>query len=84
MDMVCRLTESEQPFGPTEAVTVEEAMKAYSLGSARAERSESGRGALKFGQLADYVVLGADPRQLLPREIGHTPVTFTRCQLPDQ
>ncbi len=83
MDMVCRLTESERPFGPTEAITVEEAMKAYSLGSARAERSESGRGALRVGQLADYVVLGADPRRLLPREIGHTPVTFTSCAQPE-
>jgi predicted amidohydrolase YtcJ len=79
MDMVCRLTESERPFGSAEAITVEEAMNAYSVGSAQAEHTESSRGSLKVGQLADFVVLVDDPRRLPPREIGPTPVVFTSC-----
>lgn len=79
MDMVSRLTESEHPFGSAEAITVEEAMKAYTVGSAQAEHVDSSRGALKVGQLADFVVLDHDPRQLPPREIGHIPVVFTSC-----
>ena len=76
-DMVCRLTESDAPFGPSEALTVEEAMRAYSEGSAWAEHSEQSRGALKEGQLADYVLLAADPRRVDPKEIGTVPVLAT-------
>lgn len=78
-DMVCRLTESLRPFGRAEAITAEEAMKAYSLGSAWAEHAEPSRGALRLGQLADFVVLGEDPRQVPPQEIGAIPTTATSC-----
>lgn len=73
-DMVCRLTESGTPFGPSEALSVDEAMRAYTEGSARAEHSENSRGALKRGQLADFVVLAEDPRRVKAEEIGDVPV----------
>lgn len=76
-DMVRRVTQSEAPFAPSEALTVEQAMRAYSEGSAWAERSEQSRGALREGQLADFVVLGADPRRVSEDEIGDVPVLAT-------
>lgn len=76
-DMVRRTTASGSPFGPAEALTVEEAMRAYSLGSAYAERSEGDRGSFRLGKLADFVVLGADPRHLPPDELADLPVLAT-------
>ena len=63
-DMVARRTESGQPFSTAEALTVEEALRCYTLGSAVATKTEHDRGTLRVGTLADVVVLGADPRDL--------------------
>ena len=49
-------------MGPDEAITVEEAIRAYTLGSAYACRREHVLGSLTPGKLADLVVLGDDPR----------------------
>ncbi len=76
-DMVARRTESGVLFGEGEALTVEQAMRAYSAGSAFAERTESDRGSLALGQLADFVVLGADPRAVAVTEISSVPVVAT-------
>jgi predicted amidohydrolase YtcJ len=76
-DMVRRKTESGAPFAEHEALTVEQAMRAYSAGSAHAERSEADRGSLRLGQLADFVVLADDPRRLDPSEIASVPVLAT-------
>jgi len=76
-DMVARRTESGALFGKDEALTVEQAMRAYSVGSAFAERTELDRGSLGLGQLADFVVLGADPRAVAVSEISSVPVVAT-------
>jgi predicted amidohydrolase YtcJ len=76
-DMVRRLTASGAPFGPEEALTPEQALRAYSVGSAFAERVEHDRGSLLVGQLADFVVLGEDPRTTAVAEISSVPVVAT-------
>ena len=77
--MVSRRTESGRPFAPQEALSVEEAMRCYTLGSAVATRTEADRGTLRVGKLADVVVLGADPRVLGddPAAIAEVPVVAT-------
>ncbi|GGN13178.1 amidohydrolase [Lentzea pudingi] len=60
--MVNRNSSSGRPIGPDEAITVEEAIHAYTLGSAYACRKEHVLGSLTPGKLADLVVLGDDPR----------------------
>ena len=62
-DMVARRTESGQPFAPSEALSVEEALRSYTVGSAFATRTDADRGTLGLGKLADVVALGADPRR---------------------
>ena len=47
-------------FFPEECVTVEQAIDAYTLGSAYAEFKEDRKGRLKPGYLADMVVLDTD------------------------
>lgn len=77
-DMVARRTESGAPFSPDEALTAEQALRAYTAGSAFATRSDHERGTLAVGKLADLVVLGADPRALgRPDEIAEVPVVAT-------
>ncbi|SFR23069.1 hypothetical protein SAMN04488564_106465 [Lentzea waywayandensis] len=60
--MVRRRSSSGRAVGPAEAITVEEALHAYTLGSAYACRKEHVLGSLTPGKLADLVVLGDDPR----------------------
>ncbi|MEV6243361.1 amidohydrolase [Lentzea sp. NPDC051838] len=60
--MVRRRSAAGQAVGPDEAITVEEAIRAYTLGSAYACRKEHVLGSLTPGKLADLVVLGEDPR----------------------
>jgi len=78
-DMVARRTESGRPFAPHEALSVEEAMRSYTSGSAFATRTEVDRGTLSLGKLADVVALGADPRDLDddPGEIAAVRVVAT-------
>lgn len=79
--MVERTSSSGAPVGPKEAVTVDEALAAYTTGSAYACRLDgaAGRlaGRLAAGTLADLVVLGADPREVEPSAIAEIPVVAT-------
>jgi predicted amidohydrolase YtcJ len=58
------------PTNPKEAITIEQAVKAYTKGSAYAEFMEKEKGMIKAGMLADLVVLSQDifsiPLQALP------------------
>ncbi|MPM71546.1 hypothetical protein SDC9_118512 [bioreactor metagenome] len=60
---VTRLDLQGQPAGgyqPSEKVTVEQALDAYTIGSAYAEFAENHKGRLKAGYVADLVVLDQD------------------------
>jgi predicted amidohydrolase YtcJ len=50
--------------GPSEALTPEEAIRAYCLGSAYAGHAEEYSGSLEIGKVADFVVLSDDPTKL--------------------
>ncbi|MFD9892965.1 amidohydrolase [Amycolatopsis sp. NPDC059027] len=60
-DMVRRRTSSGAPFGPQEALSPREALRAYTQGSAYAVFAENDLGTLTPGKLADFAVLSADP-----------------------
>jgi predicted amidohydrolase YtcJ len=76
-DLVNRRTGSGQPFTPAEALTVEEALRAYTYGSAYADHQEHDKGRLARGLLADLVVLGDDPARVDPAGIGSIEVVAT-------
>ncbi|SDG20013.1 hypothetical protein SAMN05216553_106141 [Lentzea fradiae] len=73
--MVRRRSCGGRAIGPDEAVTVEEALRAYTLGSAYACRKEDVLGSITPGKLADLVVLGDDPRT--SDDIAQIPVLAT-------
>jgi predicted amidohydrolase YtcJ len=53
----------------SEAISAEEAIRCYTVGSAYAEFMEEKKGALSKGMLADFVVLSADPTAVDPATI---------------
>ncbi|WP_217132777.1 amidohydrolase [Leucobacter chinensis] len=76
-DMVNRKTSSGQPFGLAERITVEQAVHAYTYGSAYAVGKEGQVGTLAPGMLADFVVLNDDIFTVDPEHIADLTVTRT-------
>src|SRR5262249_61570244 len=76
-DMVNRRPASGAPFNAGEAITVEEALRAYTSGSAYASRAEHLKGSITPGKLADLVVLSQDPTAVSPEEIAGIGVLAT-------
>ena len=66
-----------EPWGADEALTVEQALLGYTLGSATAIHAESDRGTLAPGKHADLVVLDADPFVVPPSELASIRVLET-------
>lgn len=64
-------------WGPSQKITVEEAIKIGTLHGAYASYEENIKGSLEAGKLADLVVLGADPRKVDPMDIINIPVERT-------
>jgi len=77
---VTRMTLSGQPEGgwfPEERLTIEEAIRAYTLNTAYAGYEEQIKGSITVGKLADFVVLSdnllaIDPRRLKDVEVAMT------------
>jgi predicted amidohydrolase YtcJ len=63
-DLVNRKTRSGADFAPAERVSIEEALHAYTVGSAHAVGREDAVGTLAAGRLADFVVLSEDLLQV--------------------
>ena len=78
-DMVNRRTAAGEPFNSGEAITAEQALRAYTSGSAYASHAEHSRGTIAPGKLADLVVLSEDPTAVSPASIAGISVlaTFT-------
>lgn len=62
---------------PEQKVTVEEAVRAYTISCAYAEFAETNKGTLEVGRLADVVVLSQDIFRIDPNEIQKTGVVYT-------
>ncbi|MGD0607005.1 MAG: amidohydrolase [Streptosporangiaceae bacterium] len=76
-DMVLRRTASGAPFNPGEAVTVPQALYAYTAGSAYASHQEHVKGSITPGKLADLVILSEDPTAVSPDRIAGLAVLAT-------
>jgi predicted amidohydrolase YtcJ len=77
---VTRQTEEGEPVGgfiPQQRLSLEDAIRAYTLGAAFAGRREKTEGSLEAGKLADFIVLDRDLFKIEPSEIGKTEVLLT-------
>ena len=75
--MVNRRTWTGAPFNPGEAVTAEQALRAWTWGSAYASRQEHVKGSIAPGMLADLVVLSEDPTAVSPDRLAALEVLAT-------
>ncbi len=82
-DMVNRRTATGIPFNAAEAITVEQALRAYTWGSAYASKAEQAKGSIEAGKLADFTVLSEDPTAVRADRIAGLQViaTFVGGQL---
>ena len=74
-----RTLDGKTPNGwvPEQKITVEEALRAYTSGSAYAGFQDSAVGVLKPGMLADFVMLDRDITRIAPETIRDARVTLT-------
>lgn len=74
---VLRTIDDRPPWRPEQRVTAAQAMHATCVAPAWLEGNERRRGRLVPGQLADLVVLGRDPLECEPEELGEVRVVAT-------
>jgi predicted amidohydrolase YtcJ len=74
-----RTLDAKHPNGwvPEQKISVEEAVRAYTVGSAFAEFQENEKGAIAPGKLADVVILSRDIFTIDPNEIEKVKVSMT-------
>jgi predicted amidohydrolase YtcJ len=74
-----RTLDGKHPDGwvPEQKITVEEAVRAYTMGSAYASFDEKVKGSIESGKLADLVVLSDDIFSIDPVKIANTKVWMT-------
>jgi hypothetical protein len=62
---------------PQQKISLEEAVRAYTIGSAYAEFAENAKGSLAAGKLADLVMLDRDIFKLVPADLDRVKVALT-------
>jgi len=63
--------------GPEECITVEEAIRTYTINGAWQDHAEDVKGSIEVGKLADFCVIGDDILSVDPHKIGQIPVLMT-------
>jgi predicted amidohydrolase YtcJ len=74
-----RTLDEKNPDGwvPEQKITVEEALRAYTSGSAYASFEENRKGTLERGKLADFAIIDRDITRIPPAEIRDAKVLMT-------
>jgi predicted amidohydrolase YtcJ len=63
--------------GPEECITVEEAIRTYTINGAWQDHMEDVKGSIEVGKVADFCVIGDDILTVDPHKIGEIPVLMT-------
>ena len=66
---VTRATFSNQRYEPAQALTIQEALRAHTMGSAYAGHQEHVRGSIEVGKMADLVMWSTDPYAATMKEL---------------
>ena len=74
-----RTLDDKNPGGwvPDEKITVDEALRAYTAGSAHAQYAEAEKGVLQTGKVADFVLVDRDLTRIAPESIREAQVMLT-------
>lgn len=76
-DMVTRTSAEGKVYGAKQRITVEEALRAWTLGGAFASFEEASKGSITDGKLADFIVLAEDPTRVAPEAIRKIEIEMT-------
>ncbi len=74
---VLRQTASGEVLGPNEALTMDEALRMYTSGSAWLSFEENIAGTVEIGKRADFTVFEKDPRRIPPEEVIDLTIKMT-------
>lgn len=74
---VARPTLDGTPYMPEQALTMEEALRAHTMGSAYALHEETVKGSIEVGKLADLAVWEQDPLSATPQQLYNVPIDMT-------
>ena len=74
-----RTLDDKNPNGwfPEQKITIEQALKAYTVNAAYASFEEKDKGSLEVGKLGDFVLLGEDIRSIAPEKIKDVKILMT-------
>lgn len=75
--LTTRTSRNGKTYGPSQKLTVEQALYAYTMGGAIASFEEAQKGSISTGKYADFVILSDDPRTVSPVEIMNISVEAT-------
>ena len=75
--MVSRKTAEGKVYGSEQKVSVEDAIRIWTMGSAYASFEEDIKGSIETGKLADFVILSRNPTQVSPDSIKDIKVERT-------
>jgi predicted amidohydrolase YtcJ len=75
--LLCMQTAVTREFFPEERVTIDEALRMYTVDAAYSSNEENIKGSVETGKLADLVVLSRDPFSVPPSEIASIAVELT-------
>jgi predicted amidohydrolase YtcJ len=70
-------TGSGTPYAPDEAISVDAALRCFTVAGAHASFEEHDKGTITPGKLADLTVLAQNPADVPPAEIANVPVRAT-------
>jgi hypothetical protein len=74
---VARVTLSNQRYEPDQALTIQEALRAHTMGSAYAGFEEDIKGSIEPGKLADLAVWSEDPYTAPLQRLWQIPMAMT-------
>jgi predicted amidohydrolase YtcJ len=75
--LVTRESRHGKVYGPSQRLTVDQALHSFTMGGAFASFEEDQKGSISPGKLADFVVLSSDPRTTPPDAIRNIRVLCT-------
>ena len=64
-------------LGPEQCLSVEQAIRSYTINGAWQDHQEQVRGSIEVGKLADFTVIGENILAVDPNKIHETPILYT-------